>query len=65
MENHLVIFLKFPEPGKVKTRIGNSIGNEKAATIYKSITSYIVNNVSKSKIIKQPFVSNLEAENQK
>jgi len=31
------IFVKFPEPGKVKTRLGKDIGDIEAATIYKQI----------------------------
>jgi rSAM/selenodomain-associated transferase 1 len=47
-ENALIIFVKNPEPGKVKTRIAKSVGNEKAVEIYKQLldfTSKIVQNV--------------------
>lgn len=33
----LMIFVKNPEPGKVKTRLAQSIGNEKALIVYKSL----------------------------
>ncbi len=32
--NALVVFLKYPEPGKVKTRLGKTIGMESAAKLY-------------------------------
>ncbi|MGH2515049.1 MAG: TIGR04282 family arsenosugar biosynthesis glycosyltransferase [Ktedonobacterales bacterium] len=32
----LVIFAKYPEPGKVKTRLGRDIGNERAAELYRA-----------------------------
>ena len=48
LDNLLIIFLKFPEPGKVKTRIGKEIGHDKAAKIYKSILKYVVSSLSNS-----------------
>lgn len=30
----LMIFVKFPEPGKVKTRLAKALGNEEAAAVY-------------------------------
>ena len=33
--NHLIIFVKNPELGKVKTRLAKTIGDEKALYIYK------------------------------
>ena len=32
--NNLIVFAKFPESGKVKTRLGNKIGMDKAAKLY-------------------------------
>ena len=43
MTNNLIIFVKYPEPGNVKTRISNVIGNEKAAELYYSLARHIVN----------------------
>jgi rSAM/selenodomain-associated transferase 1 len=33
-KKHLLWFVKFPEPGKVKTRLGNTIGQGKACELY-------------------------------
>ncbi len=35
MDNCLLIFLKYPEAGKVKTRLAREIGDEKAAQLYR------------------------------
>ena len=32
--NHLGLFAKFWEPGKVKTRLANSVGNQNASSVY-------------------------------
>ncbi len=37
MSNILLVFAKSPEPGKVKTRIGMTVGMEKAAKIYSEL----------------------------
>ncbi|MGI9533564.1 MAG: TIGR04282 family arsenosugar biosynthesis glycosyltransferase [Thermodesulfobacteriota bacterium] len=42
MTNNLIIFIKYPEPGQVKTRIGKTIGIEKAADIYSSLANHVV-----------------------
>lgn len=46
MKNHedsvLMIFAKFPDLGKVKTRLADDIGFENATSIYKLMTEYIV-----------------------
>lgn len=34
---HLLVFLKTPEPGKVKTRLAASVGNEEACDIYRHL----------------------------
>ena len=33
-KNTLIIFLKYPEAGKVKTRLAKEVGAQKAADIY-------------------------------
>lgn len=45
MENALIIFLKYPEPGKVKTRLAKDIGNEKACAIYKLLAENVIKNI--------------------
>lgn len=37
MKNALLMFVKYPEPGKVKTRLAKSVGHEKAAAMYKEL----------------------------
>lgn len=43
----LGIFLKFPQPGFVKTRLARKIGKEKAAYFYKQISEFILRRISK------------------
>jgi len=44
-KNTLIIFLKYPEAGKVKTRLAKDLGNQKAADIYSHIAEQIIDNV--------------------
>jgi len=37
----LIIFLKYPEPGSVKTRLAKTIGDDKAASLYSVFTQKI------------------------
>lgn len=37
MKSALIIFVRNPEPGKVKTRIAKTMGNEKALEVYKEL----------------------------
>ncbi len=46
--NVLIVFVKFPEPGKVKTRIAKNLGSEKAAEIYSRMAKGVVEKVSGS-----------------
>lgn len=39
-ESALILFLKYPEKGKVKTRLSKDIGEEKAVAIYKRLVSH-------------------------
>ncbi|MGH7889035.1 MAG: TIGR04282 family arsenosugar biosynthesis glycosyltransferase [Thermodesulfobacteriota bacterium] len=48
----LLIFVKYPEPGKVKTRLAEDIGKEKAAEIYSWMAETVIRNASKSKDYK-------------
>lgn len=45
MENALIIFLKYPEPGKVKTRLAKALGDEKACAVYKSLAENVIKNI--------------------
>ena len=40
MDRALIIFIKNPETGKVKTRLAKDIGNENALTIYKHLLAH-------------------------
>jgi len=40
-----IIFIKFPEAGRVKTRLGSTIGMEKAAEIYKKLAKNAVDSI--------------------
>lgn len=42
MLNHLLIFAKYPESGKVKTRLARSLGFERAALLYKEMVEIVV-----------------------
>ena len=45
MENAVIIFLKYPEPGKVKTRLAKALGDEKACEIYKLLAENVIKNI--------------------
>jgi hypothetical protein len=47
-KNTLIVFVKFPEPGKVKTRIARELGAERAAEIYEQMAKSVIANVSLS-----------------
>ncbi len=38
------LFLKYPEPGRVKTRLAKDVGNEEAAAIYQQVAEMIMKN---------------------
>jgi hypothetical protein len=40
MKQAIIVFQKFPEPGKVKTRLASTIGAEKATYIYNYLLAY-------------------------
>ncbi|MBL7056126.1 TIGR04282 family arsenosugar biosynthesis glycosyltransferase [Candidatus Woesearchaeota archaeon] len=46
MKEIIVVFAKYPEEGKVKTRLGKEIGMEKAANIYKKLLENTIKNTS-------------------
>ena len=43
----LLIFVKYPEPGKVKTRLAENIGSENAALLYRKMAESIIYDLSK------------------
>jgi uncharacterized protein len=43
----LLIFVKYPEPGKVKTRLAKNIGLENAALLYRKMAEGIIYDLSK------------------
>jgi rSAM/selenodomain-associated transferase 1 len=43
----LLIFVKYPEPGKVKTRLAENIGFENAAMLYRKMAEQIIYDLSK------------------
>lgn len=43
----LLIFVKYPEPGKVKTRLAKNIGSENAAILYRKMAESIIYELSK------------------
>ncbi len=45
MDNVLIVFLKYPEPGKVKTRLAKDMGHEKACLLYKVLAENVIKNV--------------------
>ena len=53
MTDLLLVFLKWPEPGRVKTRLANDIGAEKAAEIYRILVQRVIQRIS-------PIYSELE-----
>lgn len=44
----LIVFLKYPEPGRVKTRLARDIGWKNASLIYSEIAQSVIGKVSKS-----------------
>ena len=51
--NLLGMFARRPEPGKTKTRLANSIGNEAAATVYAAFVEDLIRRCEK---LAEPFV---------
>lgn len=50
--NTLIYFVKYPEPGKVKTRLARTIGFERAAEIYRQL---VESNLHVLTEVKEPF----------
>lgn len=45
MENALIVFLKFPQPGNVKTRLAADLGARPAALIYEAMAERVITEV--------------------
>ncbi len=45
----VIVFLKNPEPGKVKTRLAKDLGDEKALLVYQKLIAHTLDEVSKTK----------------
>ncbi len=56
MRNALIIFARYPEPGKVKTRLASSIGKEKAAMLYKQWAEKIFFESEQAKLISHRYL---------
>jgi len=48
LKNNLIIFLKYPEPRQVKTRLGKEIGYKKAADIYSIFVKHLLSQFTNS-----------------
>lgn len=57
VENALIIFIKNPEPGKVKTRLGAAIGDQKAYRVYKQLLAYTLKMTRKVEVTRQLWYS--------
>ena len=54
-DNALIVFLKYPETKKVKTRLGKSIGARQAAELYRETAGFVADSFSGSKNWKTFF----------
>ncbi len=45
MDNTLIVFLKYPTPGQVKTRLARDIGSERACFIYQSLAEHVIKHI--------------------
>lgn len=46
MKQTLLFFLKYPNPGEVKTRLGREIGHETASSLYRAFVRDMLRNIS-------------------
>ncbi len=47
-DNALIVFLKYPETKKVKTRLGKDIGDWRAAELYREVAGFVADSFSRS-----------------
>jgi len=48
VSNAILLFVKFPQPGKVKTRLAESVGAEQAAAIYRTLVATVLRRLPRS-----------------
>jgi rSAM/selenodomain-associated transferase 1 len=63
-KNLLIIFTKNPELGKVKTRLAQTIGNDKALLIYKHLLTHTANFCKEVNADKHVFYSDIIGDNE-
>src|SRR5688572_9875380 len=51
----LIVFLKAPRPGEVKTRLAQSIGSDEACTAYRSLLDTLLENLSQLDAVQLRF----------
>ena len=54
-DNALIVFLKYPETKKVKTRLGKDIGDQRASELYRETASFVADSFSGQKNWKTFF----------
>ncbi len=52
-ENQLLVFMKYPEAGKVKTRLARYLGAKSAEVLYKRMVIHLMKKLDKR---EQPFI---------
>ena len=50
MEDVLMIFVKYPEPGKVKTRLAKTLGAKEAARLYRVMAEDVIRRLGTNEI---------------
>ena len=63
METLVMVFLKFPEPGRVKTRLGAEVGDEEAVRIYRELVRCVLGRIpdeQRVRIVFDPVDKELE-----
>ena len=54
--NALIVFLKYPETKKVKTRLGKSIGARQATELYRETATFVADSFSGSEELENFFL---------
>lgn len=61
----IILFVKYPEDGKVKTRLAETIGNKKAVRIYSLLAKNVVENIQRLKSTYKYIFYSEESEKEK